>query len=182
MATLRSRRLALSNCQIVRLSNGFAENSSRSDSGSLPYVERPPLHRSRARGFGACREPSFTAAPYYLRAWRAVCGGRCDERRFRRCRPDVDACRPRPGGGLRGDQRVLRAGLYTRDRLIELLAERDIGYDPFVVAGVLAELPHIHDDEFAAHGLDELETAIMRARFADWYRMLVSSGIPDARG
>ncbi len=77
---------------------------------------------------------------------------------------------------------VLRAGLYTRDRLIELLAERDIGYDPFVVAGVLAELPHIHDDEFAAHGLDELETAIMRARFADWYRMLVSSGIPDARG
>ena len=73
---------------------------------------------------------------------------------------------------------VLRAGHYTRDRLIELLAERGIGYDPFVFAGVLAELPHIPDDDLAAHGLDELETAIMRARFADWYRMLVSSGIP----
>jgi hypothetical protein len=73
---------------------------------------------------------------------------------------------------------VLRAGRYTRDRLIELLAERDIGYDPFVFAGVLAELPHIPDEEFAAHGLADLETAIMRARFADWYRMLVSSGIP----
>lgn len=73
---------------------------------------------------------------------------------------------------------VLRSGHYTRDRLIELLAERDAGYDPFAFAGVLAELPHIPDEDFAAHGLDDLETAIMRARFADWYRMLVSSGIP----
>jgi hypothetical protein len=73
---------------------------------------------------------------------------------------------------------VLRAGHYTRDRLNELLAERDGGYDPFAFAGVLAELPHIPDEDFTAHGLDDLETAIMRARFADWYRTLVSSGIP----
>jgi hypothetical protein len=73
---------------------------------------------------------------------------------------------------------VLRAGRYTRDRLAELLRDRDIGYDPFFFAGVLAELPHIPDEEFTPYGLDELETAIMRARFADWYRMLVSSGIP----
>jgi hypothetical protein len=73
---------------------------------------------------------------------------------------------------------LLRAGHYTRDRLIELLRARDAGYAPFAFAGVLAELPHIPDEDFAAHGLDELETAIMRARFADWYRMLVSSGIP----
>jgi len=73
---------------------------------------------------------------------------------------------------------VLRAGHYNRDRLIELLAERDVGYDPFAFAGVLAELPHIPDEAFAARGLDDLETAIMRARFADWYRTLVSSGMP----
>ncbi|HEX6471390.1 MAG TPA: hypothetical protein VF069_19975 [Streptosporangiaceae bacterium] len=73
---------------------------------------------------------------------------------------------------------VLRAGRHTRDRLTELLRARDAGYDPFSFAGVLAELPHIPDEEFAAGGLDDLEIAIMRACFADWYRALVSSGIP----
>jgi hypothetical protein len=73
---------------------------------------------------------------------------------------------------------VLRAGRHTRDRLTELLRARDARYDPFSFAGVLAELPHIPDDDFLACGLDDLETAIMRARFADWYRALVSSGIP----
>jgi sirohydrochlorin ferrochelatase len=73
---------------------------------------------------------------------------------------------------------LLRTGRHTRDRLTELLHARDAGYDPFSFAGVLAELPHIPDEEFAAAGLDELEIAIMRACFADWYRALVSSGIP----
>lgn len=73
---------------------------------------------------------------------------------------------------------VLCAGRYTRDQLIELLRARDVAYDPFFFAGVLAELPHIPDEDFAPYELDDLETAIMRARFADWYRELVSSGIP----
>lgn len=73
---------------------------------------------------------------------------------------------------------VLRAGRYTRERLTELLRDRDAGYDPFFFAGVLAELPHIPDEDFTPYGLDDLDTAIMRARFADWYRALVSSGIP----
>jgi hypothetical protein len=73
---------------------------------------------------------------------------------------------------------VLRNGRYTRERLIELLRARGVGYDPFFFAGVLAELPHIPDEDFEPYGLDDLETAIMRARFADWYRALISSGIP----
>jgi hypothetical protein len=73
---------------------------------------------------------------------------------------------------------VLREGRYTRERLTELLRARDVGFDPFFFAGVLAELPHIPDDDFAPYDLDELETAIMRARFADWYRALIDSGIP----
>jgi hypothetical protein len=73
---------------------------------------------------------------------------------------------------------LLREGRYTRDRLVELLRSRDVGYDPFFFAGLLAELPHIPDEDFQPYGLDELETAMMRARFADWYRALVTSGIP----
>ncbi|HEY7485876.1 MAG TPA: hypothetical protein VH912_15540 [Streptosporangiaceae bacterium] len=73
---------------------------------------------------------------------------------------------------------LLRDGRYTRERLAELLRARDVGYDPFFFAGLLAELPHIPDQDFAPYCLDELEIAIMRARFADWYRSLVGAGIP----
>jgi hypothetical protein len=73
---------------------------------------------------------------------------------------------------------VLRDGGYTRERLLELLWERDpAGYDPVVLAGALAELPHVPDDEFAPYGLDEIEIAIMRAGFADWYRALMDRGL-----
>ena len=72
---------------------------------------------------------------------------------------------------------ALRDGGYTRERLIELLADRDPRYDPIFFAGALAELPHIPDDEFTPYGLGELEIAIMRARFADWYRALMVDGL-----
>jgi hypothetical protein len=72
---------------------------------------------------------------------------------------------------------ALRDGGYTRDRLVELLRARDPGYDPVSFAGALAELPHIPDAEFAPHGLDEIEIAVMRARFADWYRALLAAGL-----
>jgi hypothetical protein len=74
---------------------------------------------------------------------------------------------------------VLREGRYTRDRLTELLQARGLGYNHFLFAGVLAELPHISDEEFEPYNLDDLEIAMMRARFADWYRSLVESGIPS---
>jgi hypothetical protein len=70
-----------------------------------------------------------------------------------------------------------REGRYTRERLIELLRERDPGYDQVVFAGALAELPHIPDDEFTPYGLDEIEIAVMRAWFADWYRALMDDGL-----
>lgn len=72
---------------------------------------------------------------------------------------------------------ALHEGGYTRDRLIELLKTRDQGFDPVIFAGALAELPHIPDDEFTPHGLDEIEICVMRARFADWYRALLDAGL-----
>ena len=68
---------------------------------------------------------------------------------------------------------ALRDDGYTRERLVELLREHDGGWDPLCLAGVLAELPHIPDAEFTAYGLDAIQIAMMRARFADWYRALL---------
>jgi hypothetical protein len=72
---------------------------------------------------------------------------------------------------------ALRDRGYTRDRLIDLMCARGPAYDPFLFAGALAELPHLPDAEFARHGLDALQVAMMRARFADWYRALVRRGL-----
>ncbi|MBC6461431.1 hypothetical protein [Actinomadura sp. HBU206391] len=72
---------------------------------------------------------------------------------------------------------ALRDGGYTRDRLIELMCGRGEDYDPFLFAGALAELPHLSDTEFARHGLDAIQVAMMRASFADWYRALVRRGL-----
>jgi hypothetical protein len=71
----------------------------------------------------------------------------------------------------------LRDGGYSRDRLVELLRERDAGYDPYLLAGAIAELPHLPDEEFAPYGLDDIQIAMMRARFADWYRTLLGGGL-----
>ncbi|MCW2916877.1 MAG: hypothetical protein JWN52_4945 [Actinomycetia bacterium] len=68
---------------------------------------------------------------------------------------------------------------YTRERLLDLLRARDVGCDSFFFAGVLAELPHLPDEDFAALGLNDLEIAILRARFADWYRAILDSGLPS---
>jgi hypothetical protein len=70
----------------------------------------------------------------------------------------------------------LRDGGYGRDRLVELLRDRDAGYDPYFLAGAIAELPYLPDEEFAPYGLDDIQIAMMRARFADWYRTLLRGG------
>jgi hypothetical protein len=74
---------------------------------------------------------------------------------------------------------VLSAGGYTRERLFGLLRARELGCDSYFFAGVLAELPHLPDEDFLALGLDDLEIAILRARFADWYRSILDSGLPS---
>lgn len=74
---------------------------------------------------------------------------------------------------------VLGERHYSRERLLDLLRARDVGCDSFFLAGVLAELPHLPDKDFVALGLDDLEIAIMRARFADWYRAILDSGLPS---
>ncbi|MCW2884979.1 MAG: hypothetical protein QOE54_894 [Streptosporangiaceae bacterium] len=73
---------------------------------------------------------------------------------------------------------VLGEGRYTRERLVELLCARDPRCDAFFFAGVLAELPLLPDEQFTALGLGDLEIAILRARFADWYRSILDSGPP----
>jgi hypothetical protein len=73
---------------------------------------------------------------------------------------------------------VLRDGRFTRDQLVGLLRERDPGYDPYHFVRALAELPKIPDAELRSHGLDGGEIAAMRARFADWFHVLIGGGIP----
>jgi hypothetical protein len=73
---------------------------------------------------------------------------------------------------------VLARGHHTRERLLGLLCAREPGCDAYFFAGVLAELPHLPDERFAALGLGELEIAILRARFADWYRSILDGGPP----
>ncbi|MGI8335609.1 hypothetical protein ACRYCC_37135 [Actinomadura scrupuli] len=73
---------------------------------------------------------------------------------------------------------VLARGRHTRERLLGLLRARDPGCDAYFFAGVLAELPHLPDEQFTALGLGDLEIAILRARFADWYRSILDGGPP----
>jgi hypothetical protein len=73
---------------------------------------------------------------------------------------------------------VLGERRYTRQQLVDLLRTRDGGCDPYFFAGVLAELPHLPDEDFQALGLDDLQIAILRARFADWYRSILDGGLP----
>jgi hypothetical protein len=73
---------------------------------------------------------------------------------------------------------VLAARSHTRERLLGLLRERDPGCDAYFFAGVLAELPHLPDEDFQALKLDDLQIAILRARFADWYRGILNGGPP----
>ncbi|WP_234542261.1 nucleotidyl transferase AbiEii/AbiGii toxin family protein [Streptomyces shenzhenensis] len=68
---------------------------------------------------------------------------------------------------------LLKAG-YTRERLMELARQNDDGFDPQMFADSLARIQRYTDKQFAAYGLTAAEAAVLRERFADWRRQLIT--------
>lgn len=63
---------------------------------------------------------------------------------------------------------IVTSGRFTRDRLQELAARRDAGFDLRVLADMLAAIEIYPDAEFSAYGLPDEQIQRMRERFADW--------------
>jgi hypothetical protein len=63
---------------------------------------------------------------------------------------------------------AIRSGRYSRERLLELAAGSDPGFDPVMFADALGSLRHITDADFDLYGSSPDELAAMRERFADW--------------
>jgi Nucleotidyl transferase AbiEii toxin, Type IV TA system len=68
---------------------------------------------------------------------------------------------------------LLKVG-YTCDRLMELAAQNDAGFDRRVFADSLGRIQRYSDKQFAAYGLDPQAAAAIRAVFADWRGHLLS--------
>ncbi|KRV47596.1 hypothetical protein AQ490_06810 [Wenjunlia vitaminophila] len=68
---------------------------------------------------------------------------------------------------------LLRAG-YTRQRLVELAAARDAGFDRSVLADMLAGVGRFSDRQFLVYGVDQPRIDAVRAEFADWRAELLS--------
>jgi hypothetical protein len=66
---------------------------------------------------------------------------------------------------------LLKAG-YSTDRLMELAAQNDLGFDRRMFADSLARVQRYSDKQFAAYSLDANEAAAIRQRFAEWHRQL----------
>ncbi|GAA3449158.1 hypothetical protein GCM10018962_09910 [Dactylosporangium matsuzakiense] len=65
------------------------------------------------------------------------------------------------------------SGRYTRQRLCELAAESDAGFDRRILADLFGMLERYPDRRFAFYGADTKHLAAIRARFADWRRELL---------
>jgi hypothetical protein len=69
---------------------------------------------------------------------------------------------------------AIQSGRYSRERLLELAAAADAGFDPALFAGAIASLHGITDTAFDEYGIAPTELAAMRLRFADWHSELRS--------
>jgi hypothetical protein len=67
------------------------------------------------------------------------------------------------------------SGRYTRERLLELAAEADNGFDRLLFADALGALTQITDAAFAEYRTDPGMIAEMRHRFAQWRRELLEA-------
>jgi hypothetical protein len=63
---------------------------------------------------------------------------------------------------------AVTSGRYTRERLLQLAANADAGFDPVMFAHALGALSQITDVAFAEYGASPEETALLRQRFAHW--------------
>ncbi|MFC1439197.1 nucleotidyl transferase AbiEii/AbiGii toxin family protein [Streptacidiphilus sp. N1-10] len=57
---------------------------------------------------------------------------------------------------------------YTTERLMELAAANDAGFDQPMFADALARVRRYTDRQFAAYGVDDHQAEAIRQRFADW--------------
>src|ERR1700722_14852657 len=70
---------------------------------------------------------------------------------------------------------AIMSGRYTRERLLELAAEADNGFDRLLFADALGALTQITDAAFAEYRADPGMIADMRHRFAQWRRELLEA-------
>jgi hypothetical protein len=63
---------------------------------------------------------------------------------------------------------AVTSGRYTRERLLELAANADAGFDLVLFAHALGALAQITDAAFAEYDTSPKETALLRQRFARW--------------
>jgi hypothetical protein len=67
---------------------------------------------------------------------------------------------------------AIQSGRYSRERLLELAAAADSGFDRAMFAQALGSLQNITDADFDMYGWTREELAGMRSRFADWRAVL----------
>jgi hypothetical protein len=72
---------------------------------------------------------------------------------------------------------AITSGRYTRERLLELAAEADRGFDRLLFADALGALTQITDIAFAEYRADPDMVADMRHRFAEWRRELLAADL-----
>nr|WP_244312070.1 nucleotidyl transferase AbiEii/AbiGii toxin family protein [Micromonospora taraxaci] len=70
---------------------------------------------------------------------------------------------------------ALLSGRYTRQRLLELAAAADPGFEPRAFADALGALTQITDADFDCYGIPAAELPAVRERFAHWRRELIDT-------
>ncbi|GAA1834546.1 hypothetical protein GCM10009682_61090 [Luedemannella flava] len=63
---------------------------------------------------------------------------------------------------------ALASGRYTRQRLVELAANADGGFDPILFADAIGSLAQRTDAEFADYEVTAQQISAVRRRFAEW--------------
>jgi hypothetical protein len=63
---------------------------------------------------------------------------------------------------------AIQSGRYTRERLLELAAAADGGFDKEMFADAVGSLRRITDADFDLYGVTPNELAAMRGRFDEW--------------
>ncbi|MEV6343535.1 nucleotidyl transferase AbiEii/AbiGii toxin family protein [Actinoplanes sp. NPDC051851] len=63
---------------------------------------------------------------------------------------------------------ALQSGRYSRERLLELAAASDTGFDREIFSGALSALEQTTDSDFQDYGLTADQLTAMRRRFAEW--------------
>lgn len=71
---------------------------------------------------------------------------------------------------------AISSGRYTRERLLDLAANADLGFDRLLFADALGALPQITDAAFAEYHVEPATISDMRHRFAQWRQDILAAG------